>query len=128
MFSLLCIFVAFKLVVSHFDFDSDNGSFLPLLTFYFLEIKTSYIIQRANSKSNDQPALKIISSLVFAHVYTALFIKILIQHVEFYLYFSIIKCTESITGVHTGLYRSCNFVCTEFKCHRPSVRRGSRLS
>ena len=69
-FSLLCLFVA--LVVSHFDFDSDSVRYWSLLTFYFFgNKKPRYIIQRANSKSIDMPALKILSSLVFAHVYGA---------------------------------------------------------
>ena len=65
---------------------------------------------------------------MFAHVYTTLFIKIRVLHFVVDLYFSIITFSESITEVHTGLHRICNLVCTEFTCHRPSVRRGARLS
>ena len=79
----------------------------------FLEIKPRYITQRANSKDIDQPAFKILSSLMLAHEYTTLFIKILVLHVEFDLYFSIITFNESITEIHNGLHRSCNLVCTE---------------
>ena len=43
-----------------------------------------------------------------------LFIKILVLHVVFDLYFSKITFTESITEVHIWLHRSCNLVCTEF--------------
>ena len=59
---------------------------------------------------------------MFAKVYTTLFIKIglLVLHVEFDLYYSIITFTESITDVHTGLHRCCYLVCTEFTCRRHS--------
>ena len=76
-----------------------------------------------------------------------LFIKVLVLHVEFHLYFSKIRFkkkfsstyavhiynvyisfTESMTEVHTGLDRICNLVCTEITCRRPASRRGARLS
>ena len=68
-------------------------------------------MQRAKSKGNDQPVwmLKnILSYLMFVHEYMTRFIKVLVLHVKFHLYFSKIRFKNSSVP-HTQ-YTSIMFI------------------
>ena len=74
-----------------------------LLTFYFFGKKPDILSRERKAKAliSLYGCIKILSSLMFVHEYRTLFIKVLVLHVEFHLYFSKIRFKKKFSSTYT---------------------------